>query len=245
MRVAERSSSQIRATSQHIDRSTARVYESLRALIIEKKLTPGGKINQSEVAKQLSVSRTPVVKALHMLESQGLVDNIPNRGFFVHRLSILELMDLFALREAIDTIIIAELTETITDEQIRQIEDILNSIDSGDQIDESRYWEFDKVFHNLLLGFSTNNLARKVDEHFQIYNRAFIGGLLRKPAETLPEHRRILQALRERDRDAAVDAVVCHISRTKSFLQEIVKKLQKLGVDPAGIPFNELPKGSL
>ena len=224
-----------------VDCSTAKVYESLRDFITEKKLPAGGKINQTELAKRFRVSRTPVVKALHMLESQGLVDNLPNRGFFVHRLSILELMDLFALREALDTIIISELTEIITDDQIGRLEAVFDNIGGADQIEESRYWECDKIFHSLLLGFNTNNLARKVDEHFQIYNRTFIGGLLRKPAETLPEHKKIIQALKDKNRDAAVDAVVSHISRSKAFLQEIVKNLQKLGIDPAGIPFNELP----
>jgi len=233
-------------TSSKIDHTTARIYANLRTLIIEKKLTPGSKINQNVLAKTFNVSRTPIVKALHKLETQGLVDNIPKKGFKVHRISILELLDLFALREALDTIIISELTETITDEQIQQLEEVFCDFEGlTAEIDESRYWQCDKTFHSLLLNFSTNELAKKVDDHFQIFNRAFVGGLLRKPSETLPEHMKIILALKQKDRDTAIDAAISHIHKTKTFLQEVVKKLRKLGIDPAEIPLNELHEGSL
>jgi DNA-binding GntR family transcriptional regulator len=232
--------------SAKIDRTTAKVYENIRNLIIEKKLAPSSKINQSMLAKAFNVSRTPIVKALHKLETQGLVDNIPKKGFKIHQLSILELMDLFALREALDTIIISELTETITDEQIKQLEAVFSDFNGlPADIDDSRYWQCDKIFHSLLLHFSSNKLAKKVDEHFQIFNRAFVGGLLRKPSETLPEHRKIILALKQKDRDAAIYAAISHINKSKIFLQEVVKKLQKLGIDPAKIPFNELQESSL
>jgi DNA-binding GntR family transcriptional regulator len=246
MRVQQRRTPKVATGSSKIDRSTAAVYENLRSLISEKRFAPGSKINQSKLATQFQVSRTPVVKALHKLETQGLVDNVPRRGFFVHQLSILELLDLFALREALDTIIISELTETISEEQIKELEAVFQCFDEGtNSIDESQYWECDKVFHRLLLRISTNNLAKKIDEHFQIFNRAFIGGLVRKPAATLPEHRKIILALKEKDRDAAVEATISHVHESKSFLQEIVKKLQKLGIDPAKIPFTELPQGTI
>jgi len=51
--------------------------------------------------------------------------------------------------------------------------------------------------------------------------------------------------LKARDSKAAKEAVVGHISKTKTFLQEVVNKLQKLGVDPSMIPINELKQNDI
>ena len=50
----------------------------------------------------------------------------------------------------------------------------------------------------------------------------------------------IMEALRQKDRVKAVEAVVGHISKTKKFLQELVFKLKAIGVNPSKIPINEL-----
>jgi len=91
------------------NKNTLSAYNQIKKLIIEKKIQPGEKINQNALAKQLKISRTPIVKALHKLETQGLVDNIPDKGFYVHKLSILEWFDLIVLREALDRIVINEI----------------------------------------------------------------------------------------------------------------------------------------
>ena len=95
-------------------RTTAWVYERVRTMILQNEFPAGIKINQNAVAKQLGTSRTPVANALHKLETEGLVDSIPQTGFFAHHLTARELLDLFALREALDGMIIPELARTIT-----------------------------------------------------------------------------------------------------------------------------------
>lgn len=223
------------------DRSTAWLCEELRKAIIERRLAPGSRINQSKLARSWNVSRTPIVNALHKLETQGLVDSVPRKGFYVHKLSILELLDLFALREALDTIIVAELTETISEQQLAQLTKVFESFDgSVDGIEAHAYWKADRTFHTLLLRFSTNNLAKKINATFQIFDRAFVGGLLREPAETLVEHREIIRALRDKDREAAARAMTAHVAKTRMYLQDVVNRMRKLGIDPAVIPVNEL-----
>jgi DNA-binding GntR family transcriptional regulator len=227
------------------ERTTAFVYETIKRQIIDKKLPPGEKINQQRIATQLGVSRTPVVKALHKLESQGLVDNIHDKGFYVHRLSIKELLDLFSLREALDTMIVSELVESITDRQIESLEAVFEDFWERDpaDINELQYWGCDQKFHNQMMDYCHNTLAKRIDDNFQIFSRTFSVGLLRKPAETLLEHKQIIEGIRMRNRDMAVEAVYQHVSKTKGFLQEVVRKLRKLGVDPSGIPFNEFSRG--
>jgi DNA-binding GntR family transcriptional regulator len=223
--------------------STKKIYEKILRLIVEKQLPPGGKINQNKLAGQMRSSRTPVVKALHLLEAQGLVDSITDRGFFVHELSMLELLELFTLREALDSIIVFELIETITPEQMQRLEDLMAVFERAAELaDEEEYRKCDQDFHRLLLEFSRNTLVKRINEYFQIYNRCFVVGLLREPRQTLPEHRRLVDAFKKKDRDEARDAVAAHIANTKVFLQELVKRLQQIGIDPSTIPFKGIEK---
>jgi len=216
------------------------IYGRILNMIVEKELLPGAKINQIRLAERLKASRTPIVKALHKLESQGLVDSVPESGFFVHELSMLELVELWELRESLDTIIVTQLVDTVSQEQIAQLDQLVERFEqSARRADEAQYLKTDRSFHDRLLELSQKALVRKINDYFQVYNRCYMVGLLRKPEETLPEHRRIVDALRKRDAGEAREAVAAHISRTRLFLQELVKHLRQVGVDPSTIPFKE------
>ena len=223
--------------------TTARVYNVLLKKLVSREYPPGTKISQSKLAEELKVSRTPLVKALHKLETQGLIDNIPGKGFYVHQLTVKELVDLFTLREALDTIIIKELSETIQPEQIAALEQVFSVFALEDSpFSAETYREADQEFHNLVLSYSQNDLVKKLNRHFQIFSRSMIAGLLREPSETLPEHMAIIGALKNKDRDAASAATITHVEKTRKYLEDAVNRLQKLGIDPRKITMEEVPK---
>ena len=60
------------------------VYEALVELVVGGRLRPGEHLVETELARQLGVSRQPVREALHRLEAEGWVDLRPNQGAFVH-----------------------------------------------------------------------------------------------------------------------------------------------------------------
>jgi len=225
------------------ENTTGRVYHVLLKKLVSREYPPGRKISQGKLAEELKVSRTPLVKALHKLETQGLIDNIPGKGFYVHQLTAKELVDLFTLREALDTMIIKELVETIQPEQVAALEDIFSEFVTGDtELSAEAYRKADQEFHNLVLSYSRNDLVKKLNRHFQIFSRSMIAGLLREPSETLPEHMAIIGALKQKDRDAAISATIAHVEKTKKYLDETVDRLQKLGIDPRRIAMDEIPK---
>ncbi len=81
------------AKIEHVDLSL-RVYDSLKGMILSGKLVPGQKIVQMKLAEEIGVSRTPLLKALQMLEHELLVESIPRRGMFVKAMKPQELIDL-------------------------------------------------------------------------------------------------------------------------------------------------------
>ena len=54
-----------------------KAYSILKDLIIERKLLPGQKIPQEKLARDLGISRTPLVSALKFFEQEKLVESVP------------------------------------------------------------------------------------------------------------------------------------------------------------------------
>lgn len=217
------------------------VHNAIREMILNREILPGEKINQIGMASRLEVSRTPIINALHRLESEGLVDRLQNSGFYVHRLSIQELQDLFDLREALDIVIINNLVHNITETEINTLEEIFaNFVESGQEIDREEYRRRDMKFHLTLVGFCRNRMIQKVNDNLQILARSYTAGLIRPHEETLREHVNIISALRRRDAAGAEAEIRNHINRTKDLIRETVDGLIRMGLDPTIIHVDEI-----
>src|SRR5579875_2950750 len=78
------------------------VYEALVELIVGGGLQPGEHLVESDLARQLGVSRQPVREALHRLEAEGWVDLRPSQGAFVHVPTDREVDQLLDVRELLE-----------------------------------------------------------------------------------------------------------------------------------------------
>src|SRR5271167_580792 len=79
------------------------VYDALIDLIVRGELPPGQHMVETDLARQLGVSRQPIREALHRMEAEGWVDLRPSQGAFVHiptDQEVDELLDVRALLEA-------------------------------------------------------------------------------------------------------------------------------------------------
>lgn len=215
------------------ERTTAWVYRTIKELIIEGELPAGCNINQLKLASDLGVSRTPVINALHKLETENLVDSVRQKGFFVHKMTVKELYELFTLREALDAIVVDDIVGRITPSQLDVLANIFAPFtDDWDDQSLDAYRKADQVFHNTMLEMCDNQLAKKLNETFQVLSRTYRAGLVRKPEETINEHQKILESLRKGDAEAAREAVVRHITITKELLRATIDRLRRLGINP-------------
>jgi DNA-binding GntR family transcriptional regulator len=79
------------------------VTEALSRAILEGRLRPGEKLSPHRLAAELNVSHIPVREALHALESAGHVTRIARRGFFVTRLSLTDVEDIYRWRSVLES----------------------------------------------------------------------------------------------------------------------------------------------
>ena len=83
----------------------------LARLVLSHRVTPGQKVPIDEIAQHIGASRTPVREALRLLETDGLVASLPNRGFILRRLDAADVSHLYQARRCIEAFTAAQAFE--------------------------------------------------------------------------------------------------------------------------------------
>jgi GntR family transcriptional regulator, trigonelline degradation regulator len=78
------------------------VVDALRTAIIEGRLAPGARLTERELIEMTGVSRTVIREALRQLESEGVIETIPNKGPIVRKLTLDEAKDLYLIRSVLE-----------------------------------------------------------------------------------------------------------------------------------------------
>src|SRR5690242_15180309 len=98
-------------------------YDALRASIISLQRTPGQRLSEAELARELGVSRTPVREAIIQLRAEGLVEVAPQLGSFVSKISLRSVREAQFAREALESAAVraaAQRLDGATAERLRQ-----------------------------------------------------------------------------------------------------------------------------
>jgi DNA-binding GntR family transcriptional regulator len=104
------------------------VLEALRRAIVSGRLAPGQRLTERELIEMLGVSRTVIREALRQIESEGLVEIIPNKGPVVRKLSATEAKDLYRIRAVLEGLAARLFAENADEEDVADLCDALESI---------------------------------------------------------------------------------------------------------------------
>jgi DNA-binding GntR family transcriptional regulator len=214
------------------------IYERLKAMIVERKLMPGEKIYQDKLADELGVSRTPLVNALKMLEREKLISAVPRKGFYVRLFSKQEMVHIFELREVLEGLAARRAAAYITDSQIERLKRFFTGFSEPEDFGDLRkYREEDRRFHNFLLHVGGEDILSSILETYNIITFAYQfleqEGLVRPPAETIPEHRAIIGAICNRDPLNAEELARLHLKKSiEKMKREIEEEKQRERASP-------------
>jgi len=183
--------------------------------IVRGALAPGAPLDETDIARRFSVSRTPVREALRQLAASGLVDARAHRGAVVARPTLDRLNGMFeamAELEALCAGLAAERMPAVDRARLEAIHEELRFLSHAGN--PERFHEVNERFHNAIYAGSQNDyiaemtLATRV--RVQPFRRAQFRNLGRL-AKSHAEHDRVVIAILRGDRNGAAAAMRAHI----------------------------------
>ena len=195
------------------------VQAELERLILSGELAPGDKLTEVALATRLGVSRGPLREAFRMLDVAGLVRTEKNRGVFVRSIPMVEAIEIFELRAAMDELVGRLLAERITPAQLKEIRALVEAMERAVKVQDVRaYHLLNLQFHDRLVEMAGNGklmaVYRKLIMELGLFRRLNLRDGALMPASA-SEHRAIVKAIASGRPDAAGRAMFEHAMRSK------------------------------
>ncbi|MEM1270760.1 MAG: IclR family transcriptional regulator C-terminal domain-containing protein [Bacteroidota bacterium] len=197
-----------------------RVYNDIRAMIVDGRLQPGQQIVQEALAEELGVSRTPLRKAIAELAKEQFLDLSARGVAYVRTFTPSELTSIWEIRAVLEGLACRMAAERLRPAHIAYLRTLITGAsERATPNDASEYREADIEFHRYIARSIGDPSIDRLLHTYQTLSIALAQGFLRSPKATLPEHLRILDALKRRDPQAAEQAMVEHLRNALGYIR--------------------------
>lgn len=199
--------------------SVSRVYESTRRSIIDGEFSPGSPLKINDLANLNEVSLIPVREAIRILASEGLVEVVPNRGAFVSKVSLSELLDIYQIRIVLEMEAVRQAAPRIEPDDIATGRVLVQKVHDSVVSHEGDFLAYHRQFHFLIYDRSESfwllRLIHMLWDHSERYRQFSMPRV--DPQTILEEHGAILDCLEVRDTAGAVNALRTHLEKSVQF----------------------------
>ena len=190
------------------------VAERLRQEIFARRLEPGSWIDETRLATEYGISRTPLREALKVLAAEGLVTMKLRRGAYVTEMSRDDVEQVYHLLALLESDAAAQVAARGTDAQRTELAALHGRLERQSR-QRDAYFAANEQFHIALLQMAGNRWALQMVQHLRKvmklnrHHSLFKRGRL---AESLQEHRELMQALEARDAARAAALMRAHFA---------------------------------
>lgn len=195
---------------------TERIASTLRKGIIEGKFMPGERLQEIWLSQQLGVSRPPLREALRMLEKEGMVEIISQKGARVKDLTPKDIESIYELRSVLDSLAVKLAIPNLQERDIANLEKMFLQMKIYvKKKDFSSYQKLNSDFHSLFYQKSCNEWLCNVHEGLMKHImrlRSFSLSMSERIDESYREHLRIFEAAKKKNMIEAEEAMKRHIA---------------------------------
>jgi DNA-binding GntR family transcriptional regulator len=196
------------------------IADHLREQIVQGVFRPGQQINESVLAGQLRTSRGPLREALQRLSQEGILVSMRNRGVFVPELSVDDVKEIYAVREAVESAA-AKILVAAPKDQIKVIGQALQEIliEMAKQVELSDWHaisRLDMQFHTTLVEGTKNSRLLRIYDTLAAESRMCIINLqvsYPRVDALVQEHQDILDLLEAGDGEGLERAISRHMQK--------------------------------
>jgi len=194
------------------------VYDALIDLIVGGELQPGQHMVETDLARQLGVSRQPIREALHRMEAEGWVDLRPSQGAFVHVPTDSEVDDLLDVRALLEAETARLAARAPSPAQVARLREICREGQAAADADDfGEAVAVNSLFHAEVAAIGGNavlaELADIVGRRVQWYYRLVAP---ERSHSAWTEHDELIAAIEENDADRAESLARKHTERTRA-----------------------------
>ena len=198
--------------------------DELRRLVITGELAPGARLAEEGLALRLGVSRNPVREALQALAGEGFVEIVPRRGAVVAQITVEQAEELFAVRLALEPLAARLAARNASAATVALLQDVLDRARRAtEEGDLDLLTSLNTQFHSAMVTAGGNDylellvapMARRVQWIFR-------ASAPTRTAHSWREHEELLQAVAERDEQAAEASAAVHVTAARASYRRLL-----------------------
>lgn len=191
------------------------IRQRIESAIASGELLPGDAIDDSALASQHQVSRTPVREALLQLQAQGALTSTPRGGCVVAKMNLQQLLSLWELLAELEGVVARLACERMTNDELKAlVKQHRSSQKLASQEDVDGWQEANLKFHEIIYEGARNAFLRqevlRIRSRTGAYRRHAFGALGRIKS-SYEQHEKIIDALQKRDVTAAFTSMTSHM----------------------------------
>lgn len=204
------------------------VARFVRTRIFNGSYPAGEYIRLDQLAAELGISVTPVREALFELRGEGLLDQLPRRGFVVLPVTDRDITDVSNLQAHVGGELAARAAMNISEDQLRELSAIHDELIDAYAADDPRAVRFNHEFHRAInVAAQSPKLAQLMSQITRYAPESVFPTVEGWPAKSVAHHKRILAALKAHDGERARAAMSEHLAAGAA---PLIEHLVKHGV---------------
>lgn len=203
-------------------------YRVLKSSIMALELKPGEALSETELAKKLNSSRTPIREALSKLKEEYLIEVKPQIGTYVSLIDISLVKQALFMRHCIEKEVLKLACSDIPEDSLVKLEQNLISQKyvTGKQCNELEFHRLDEEFHRIIFaGLGLEEVWKSIQRISTHYNRLRVLSEMRfSNKELSEEHEQIFKLIKNKESKGIEEVITAHIkSPSERYWEQILK----------------------
>jgi DNA-binding GntR family transcriptional regulator len=208
---------------------TDQAFHYITTQILERRIMPGQRLVERGLARELSMSKTPVREALLKLKDVGLATGDFQNGVYVVSFTGQDALELVDLREMLEGLSARRAVASTDQESLEELERLLDkSQNAMEEGDTHAYSELDQDFHTSLIQLGGSRRLHEIYSRLRLQTKFLMRSTMRLPDRGMEiswvEHRAVLDALKSGDEDRCEATARQHIHNTRDALEKWLRE---------------------
>lgn len=204
------------------------IADMLRDMIMTGKLKEGDKVNENQLCETMGISKTPLREALRVLSVEGLIRLVANRGAFVTRPTFEEISEMFDVMSLLEGFCARAACQKMTSKNFSRLERLHAKLEQNfEHRNQEEYIRTNNQYHSFVQEIAGNRTLNQIVDGLRKKILLYRFQSLNLPGRfesSIQEHRKLLEAFRQRDCGKTEALIQQHLQNQSQALETLVKQ---------------------